>query len=486
MRVLFAASELFPLIKTGGLGDVAHSLPNALAALGHEVRVVLPAYRAVLKKLDSLRLAGHLRLGDGREARVLEANDPHVACPIWLVDLPALFDRPGPPYSDRDGVDWPDNAARFRAFSEAAAMLASDGLGLDWHADVAHANDWQTGLVPAFLAQRPRRPRTVFTIHNIAYDCLLDYAGFSALAVPQHWWAVERGEFYDRFSLLKCGLTFSDMVTTVSPRYAEEIRQPDYGYGYASILASLGDRLVGILNGIDDVTWNPDTDRFLVRNYAAGGKVRAAKRANRDALLEALGGALGGAPGDGPADRPVIGSVGRLVHQKGSDLLLDALPRLIDETDAVFAIVGAGDPHFEHRLSTLADSYAGRVFHHIGYSERLAHLVEAGSDMFVMPSRYEPCGLNQMYSLRYGTPPIVRETGGLADTVVDASPRSLARGEANGFVFDDASADALCATVRRALELFRQPKQWMKLVRSGMRSDFGWRQSAQRYLELYQ
>lgn len=482
MRVLFAASELFPLIKTGGLGDVAHSLPEALTALGNDVRIVMPAYRAVLQRLHGLRVAGYVRLQDGREARIAEARDERVACPLWLVDIPTLFDRPGQPYSDVDGVDWADNAARFRAFSEAAAVLATDGLGLGWHADVAHANDWQTGLVPAFLAGRPRRPRTVFTIHNIAYDCLSDYPAFSMLGLPPHWWSVEHGEFYDRFSMLKCGLTFSDRVTTVSPRYADEIRRPEFGYGYASILAALGDRLTGILNGIDDVTWDPQTDPFLAQTYGPGDKLRAAKQANRAALLQALGASAD----DTPGDAPVLGSVGRLVHQKGTDLLLDSVPRLVHETDAVFVLIGAGDPHLEHRLAALAGSYPGRVFHHIGYSERLAHLVEAGSDMFVMPSRYEPCGLNQMYSLRYGTPPIVRETGGLADTVIDASPRNIARGEANGFVFADADTDALAAAVHRALALFRQPKQWMKLVKSGMRGDFGWRQSAQRYLELYQ
>jgi starch synthase len=481
MRVLFAASEVYPLVKTGGLGDVAQSLPNALQALGADVRIVLPAYRSVLAKLDTMRVLGWLTLSGNREVRVLQAEDSHFACPLWLIDAPAAFDRPGLPYGDAAGVDWPDNPMRFALFSEAVARLATDALELDWRADVVHSNDWQTGLVPAYLSLGPERPRTLFTIHNIAYDCQFDFATLQSLHLPEAWWSVDYGEFYGRFSMLKSGLIFSDLITTVSPRYASEIRSSEYGYGYADILDNQADKLVGILNGIDDKIWDPQTDPHLAAHYHADGKIRAAKKANRAALLAALGASEQAIADDGP----LIGSIGRLVHQKGIDLLLDAIPALLAETDAQFALIGAGEAKLEQQLIDLAESHPDRVFAHIGYSEPLAHLLEAGSSIFAMPSRYEPCGLNQMYSLRYGTPPVVRETGGLADTVVDASERTLAREEANGFVFTEISSAALTAALQRAIELYRKPKQWTKLVRNGMRADHSWKTSAESYLQLY-
>jgi starch synthase len=455
MKLLFAASELFPLIKTGGLADVAHSLPNALADLGVDVRVMLPAYREVLARVDRLRTLGWLTLSGGREVRLFEAAHSECSAPLWLVDAPAMFDRPGLPYGDAEGVDWPDNPQRFTLFSEAVAALAMDGLGLDWQADVVHANDWQTGLVPAFLALQIARPRTLFTVHNLAYDCQFDFEAFRDMSLPQHWWSMDYGEFYGRLSMLKSGLVFSDRITTVSPRYAEEIRTPEYGYGYAAILEANADKLVGILNGIDDDIWDPRSDPLLAARYHVDGKIRFSKLRNRKALLGALGASAEVLEDTGP----LVGSVGRLVHQKGTDLLLEAIPPLLARSDARFVLIGAGEPKYERQLQKLAKDYPDRVFCHIGYSETLAHRLEAGCDLFAMPSRYEPCGLNQMYSLRYGTPPVVRATGGLADTVEDATPRSIARGEANGFVFVEPTSAALQDALMRAFELHAKPKQ---------------------------
>jgi starch synthase len=482
MRVLFAASEIFPLLKTGGLADVAHSLPDALVDLGVDLRLAVPGYREVMAQAESLRVLGWVHLAGGREARILEGHHPAIKSPLWIIDLPDLFDRAGLPYTDKNGHSWLDNPVRFVTFCEACAALALDALQLGWTADVAHANDWQTGALPAFLAMHASRPRTLFTIHNLAYDCQFDYGTFQALHLPGHWWSIEHGEFYDRFSMLKCGLVSSDWITTVSQRYAEEIRQPEFGYGYASILQEQAHKLSGIINGIDDVIWDPQSDPHLVAHYTVDGAIRAAKRANRDALLRAMGAAEDALEFDGP----LIGSVGRLAYQKGIDLLLEVIPQMIADSGARFAIIGSGEQSLEQQLRALALDFPGRVFHFIGYSETMAHQLEAGCDMFAMPSRYEPCGLNQMYSLRYGTPPIVRDTGGLADTVVDASPRNLARGEANGFVFADATAASLQEAMHRAVEMFEKPKQWMKLVKTGMRADFGWQQSAAQYLALYQ
>ncbi len=481
MKLLFAASEAFPLIKTGGLGDVAHSLPNALSELGVDARIVLPAYRTVLGRLGTLRVLGWLTLASGHEVRILEASHPEFAAPLWLVDAPALFDRSGAPYTDADDNDWSDNPARFATFCEAAALLATDALSLGWRAEVVHANDWQTGLLPAFLSQETQPPRCLFTIHNLAYDCQFDFGTFQALSLPAHWWSVEYGEFYDRFSMLKAGLTFSDLITTVSPRYADEIRTPDFGYGYAAILEANANKLVGILNGIDDDLWNPHTDPYLKAHYQVNGKIRSAKHANRQALLEGLAASPAALAHDGP----LIGSVGRLVYQKGIDLLLAVIPSLLADSDAQFVLIGAGEAKLEQQLSELAETYPDRVLSYIGYSEPLAHLLEAGSDIFVMPSRYEPSGLNQMYSLRYGTPPVVRATGGLADTIEDATPRGIAREEANGFVFEEATSAALQKALMRAIELHRKPKQWMKLIKIGMREDHSWRQSARIYLQHY-
>ncbi len=481
MKLLFAASELFPLIKTGGLADVAHSLPNALAGLGVDVRLVLPAYRQVLGVVETLRVLGWLPVSGGREVRILEARHPEVAAPLWLVDAAALFDRPGGPYTDSAGQDWHDNPARFALFSEAAALLATDGLGLGWQADTVHANDWQTGLVPAYLSQSPAPPHSVFTVHNLAYDCQVDYGEFQNLHLPHHWWSMEYGEFYGRFSMLKAGLMFSERVTTVSPSYAREIRTAEYGYGYASVLEAHADKLVGILNGIDDETWNPSNDPQLVAHYSVDGRIRPAKAANRRALLQELG----ADPAVVEQAGPLIGNVGRLVQQKGIDLLLSVIPQLLRESAAQFVLIGSGEPRFEQQIRQLARTHPARVFCHIGYSERLARRLEAGCDIFAMPSRYEPCGLNQMYSLRYGTPPVVRSTGGLADTVVDATPDNLADGSANGFVFDEPNGAALAEALARAVALYRRPRQWMQLIKAGMRAQHGWRSSAQIYLDLY-
>ena len=482
MNLLFATSELFPLIKTGGLGDVAHSLPNALAELGVDVRVVLPAFRPVIQELADFQILGWLTVSNGSEVRVLEATHPHFPFPIWLVDAQDYFDRAGNPYTDAHGRDWHDNPARFALLGEVAALLAMDALDIGWRADVAHANDWQTALMPAFLSQNPLRPRTIFTIHNLAYDCQYDLATFRRLKLPDHWWTVEIGEFYGRFSMLKTGLMLSDAIAAVSPRYAAEIRTQEYGYGYANILDSLAPKLSGILNGIDDRVWDPSTDPHLTAHYSVEGGIRRAKHANRTALMQGLG----TPPELIGTSVPLIGSVGRLVHQKGIDLLLEAIPPLLETTDAQFVVIGAGETRLERRLLELCDTFPDRVFAHIGFSEPLAHLLEAGCSLFVMPSRYEPCGLNQMYSLRYGTPPVVRETGGLADTVIDANPHSMAREEANGFTFKEATAEALQAALRRAIEMYETPKQWMNLVKNGMREDHSWRRSAEQYLRLYQ
>ncbi len=483
MKVLFASSEVWPLIKTGGLGDVAYSLPHALQQQGAEVRIVLPAYREVMQQLQATTVLGWvppLYPGSPHALRIIETMHPRFEMPLWLVDSQALFDRPGDPYCRPDGLDWADNAERFASFAHAVAQLATGGLEGGWQPDVVHCNDWQTGLVAAFLKSSKTRPRCVFTIHNLAYGGHFSRDQFAALQLPWDWWSSDGVEFYGGFSMLKAGLVYADAITTVSPTYAEEICTADFGHGMEGVLRAQQHKLSGILNGIDTVVWNPENDPLLEHHYTAN-RLADGKRNNKAALLRAFGQRAG----RDRLEAPLLGMVGRLVEQKGIDLILEVIPVLVEQTDASFVLIGSGDENYAGQLQSLAETWPGRVMVYIGYSEQLAHLLEAGSDLFLMPSRFEPCGLNQMYSMRYGTPPIVHATGGLADTVVDASPENMADSTASGFVFDEPSAEALLATIERALALYSDRRAWRKLQKQAMRQRFDWQLSARRYLDLY-
>jgi starch synthase len=483
MKILFVASEAYPLVKTGGLGDVLYSLPHALHGRGADIRLVLPGYRALLRQLEQVRILGWLDVRGAEgivSARILETRHPDFAFPLWVIDCPPLFDRAGNPYVNASGQDWPDNAERFAVFARVAALLAEDALDLGWQPAVVHTHDWQTGLVAAFLADQPLRPKTVFTIHNLAYGGYFSHGDFVRLQLPSHWWSAEGAEFHGGFSMLKAGIVYADAVTTVSPTYAAEICTPEFGYGLDGLLLSRQYKLHGILNGIDTTIWNPSTDAFLPAHYSMS-RILPGKRRNKQALLERFLPHVD----DATLAAPLLGLVGRLVEQKGIDWVLAAMPVLLAETDVCFVILGSGQTVYEQKLARLAKKHPGRVFVEIGYDEPLAHLIEAGADLFLMPSRFEPCGLNQMYSLRYGTPPVVYKTGGLADTVVDANAASIADASANGFVFDTPDVSALLDAIRRALAHYRQPAAWRRLQQSGMGRSFDWHDSAGHYLSLY-
>jgi starch synthase len=483
MKILFAASEAYPLVKTGGLGDVLYSLPHALHARGADIRLVLPGYRPLLRQLDQVRILGWLDVRGSEgivSARILETRHPDFAFPLWVVDCPPLFDRAGNPYVNASGQDWPDNGERFAVFARVAALLAQDALDIGWQPAVVHTHDWQTGLTAAYLADQPLRPKTVFTIHNLAYGGYFSHTEFVRLQLPSHWWTHEGVEFHGGFSMLKAGIVYADAVTTVSPTYAAEICTPAFGYGLDGLLLSKQYKLHGILNGIDMATWNPATDPHLPAHYSMS-RILPGKRRNKQALLERF---LPRAD-DAAMQAPLLGAVGRLVEQKGVDWLLAAMPVLLAETDVRFVLLGSGQSVYEQKLARLARQHPDRVFVEIGYDEELAHQIEAGADMFLMPSRFEPCGLNQMYSLRYGTPPIVFRTGGLADTVIDATEAALADASANGFVFDVPGVPAFLDAIHRALDLYRQPALWRRLQQSGMRQSFDWSESAGHYLALY-
>ncbi|MCP4041823.1 MAG: glycogen synthase GlgA, partial [Gammaproteobacteria bacterium] len=382
----------------------------------------------------------------------------------------------GGPYGDEMGHDWPDNALRFGLFSRVAARFGGAKNTTGWSPNIIHCNDWQTGLVPAYLAHsRNRRPATVFSIHNLAFQGCFSAELVPYLDLPKSSFSIDGVEFHDKLSFLKAGLFYADHLTTVSPTYAHEIRTAEFGYGMEGLLSIRFAQLTGILNGVDTGHWDPATDPLLPCNYSRNDL--GGKSACKAALQKQLG--LKNDP-----DIPVLGLVSRLTWQKGIDLLLGISGEL-DRQPLQLAILGSGDKTYETQLRQLAMDAPGRVEVHVGYNEALAHLVEAGSDIFLMPSRFEPCGLNQMYSLRYGTLPLVRRTGGLADSVIDATPRTIDDGTATGFVFEGPNYAELQACILRSLLLYRQKTTWRQLQLNGMRQDFSWHHSARQYMELY-
>lgn len=484
MNVLFASSEVWPLVKTGGLGDVAYSLPKALEAQGQDVKIIVPAYREVLKSCTDLKILGWMDSPYGTQVssiRLIEAQHPQFDTPVWLVDCQGLFDRVGNPYVNSEGNDWADNAERFTQFCWAVSQIATGQVLPDWRADVVHANDWQCGLIPAFLDTHDHRPKRIFTIHNLAFGGHFSQQSFQSLRLPEAWWSPEGVEFYGGFSMLKAGLVYSDAITTVSPTYAKEICTSAFGYGMDGILSSRSYKLSGILNGIDEKIWDPADDNHLSHHYSAKN-IQPGKLNNKRALLSDY---LEDVSKETLA-APLFGMVTRLTEQKGVDLITQAIPVMLKQSDANFVLMGSGSAYYERIIQNLRDQYPSRVFCYLGYSETMAHRVEAGSDIFLMPSRYEPCGLNQMYSLRYGTLPLVTNTGGLADTVIDSSPENIASGEANGFVMPLSDTKTLLTTMHRAVDLYGDQSIWSNIQKTAMNGDFSWKISAERYLSLYQ
>jgi starch synthase len=476
MKILFASSEAHPLIKTGGLADVAGSLPRAILNQRQDIRLIVPAYRRVLQQADNLHLAAHLEPeGVSEPVRILSGRLPGSNVKLYLVDSPAHFDRAGTPYTRDDGTEWPDNAERFTVFCRTIHAIAMDAAGFDWQPDIVHCNDWQTGLVPAMLKETSPAPASIFTIHNLAYQGLYDFKTFKALKLPAHWWSMDAMEFHDHFSFIKGGLIFADWLTTVSPTYAREIRTSEFGGGLEGLLDHRKDTLTGILNGVDFAIWNPGKDLTIPVQYNRRSLFH--KTENKHALQEEFG-----LPVD--TSIPIFAIISRLVEQKGIDLVLEILPDLM-QRGTQLVVLGSGDRALEAGLRRARKQHPEQIGLHIGYDEALAHRIEAGADIFLMPSRFEPCGLNQIYSQRYGTVPIVRSTGGLADTVVDTTVESLAAKTATGFSFRKPAPAALWSAVRRALECYTQPGQWQQLMVTGMQQDFSWKQSARQYIELY-
>ncbi len=477
MRLLFVSSEVYPFAKTGGLADVSEALPRALANLGADVRILMPAYGCALRKLSRPQpiadLSGILGVKD---ARLLSARLPGSDIPVWLADAPELYHRDGL-YQNNRGEDWPDNARRFAFLSHVAARIGKGALAPRWQPDVIHANDWHTGLVPLLVsASTEPGPACVFTLHNLAFQGLFPAEDVAGLDLPQDSFTPDGVEYYGKISFLKAGIRFADKLTTVSPTYAREILTDDYGFGLNGLLRARASDLTGILNGADYGIWDPAHDAFLPTNYDFSGLT--GKKLCKLALQRELG--LSANP-----DLPLLAFISRLTEQKMADVLLELMPKLARQ-ELQLCVLSDGDHELERRFRQVARAHAGTVAVRIGYQEPLAHRMQAGADLLLAPARFEPCGLTQIYAMRYGTVPVVRATGGLADTVVDTSRISISDGTATGFVFAEPSTADLGEAITRALAFYREPLAWRRLQLNDMKQDFSWQRSANTYLSLYQ
>ncbi|PLK28046.1 glycogen synthase GlgA [Porphyrobacter sp. TH134] len=476
LKVLSVASEAAPLIKTGGLADVAGALPAALAEHGVEVTTLVPGYPAVLAKLGKKAKAAHKWDALlGTPARLLAGTvGDH---PLLVLDAPALFAREGGPYTDASGRDWDDNWRRFAALARAATDIAG-GAVKGRAFDLVHAHDWQAGMVPAYLRLAPlagsRAVPSVITIHNMAFQGYFPADIFPQLGLPASAWTVDGVESYGGVGFLKAGMQLADAITTVSPTYAGEIRSVEFGMGLEGLVLARSNRVHGILNGIDTHEWNPASDRNLAAPFSA------AKLAARAKNKRALEQEFGLEPGDGP----LFIVVSRLTWQKGMDVLAGVLDHLVG-IGGRLALLGAGDGEIEHAFLAAAARHPGRIGVRIGYDESLAHRLQGGGDAILIPSRFEPCGLTQLYGLAYGCVPVVSRTGGLADTVIDANPAALAAGAATGVQMNAVSHNALTMAVSRAVALFHRPATWKRLQTNGMKADFSWGASGAAYAALY-
>jgi starch synthase len=474
VKILFAASEAAPFAKTGGLADVAGSLPPALAGLGHDVILVMPRYRQVdiaaykLKPVTSFSVP----LGSWQERCDVLKGGTAGNVTVYFINKNIYFDRPDLYHTGR--ADYPDNAERFIFFSRAVLELC---VALDLQPDIVHCNDWQTGLVPLYLKQiyrsaaQLRKTASVFTIHNLGYQGQFWHWDMRLTGLDWGVFTPEGIEFWGKMNLLKAGIVYSDMVTTVSKTYSAEIRTPEYGYGLEGVLLKRAVDLQGIVNGIDYLEWNPARDRALPKTFSAADL--AGKAACKRALLKRLGLVDSGAP--------LVGMVTRLVDQKGLDIVTEALPELMD-LGVQCVILGTGDEKYHRLLTQASERYRDRMSVLLEYNDGLAKNIYAGCDLFLMPSHYEPCGLGQMIAQRYGTVPVVRKTGGLADTVTDYSAKT---GRGTGFVFEEYTASALVESLERAFSVYRNKATWKRLVQAGMKQDFSWQQSAREYVKVY-
>ena len=478
MKVLHVAAEIFPLVKIGGLADVMGALPQALIEAGANTRLLLPGLPAIADAVLHQKTVHEFgpMFGAGRIALRL-GRMPYSHVPAYVIDAPHLYRRPGSPYQASDGSEWSDNLQRFALLGWVGAHLASGELDLEWTPKVLHAHDWHAAMACAWMNAHPATTAgSVFTVHNLAYQGVFPQSDFAQLGLPLRMLQPQGLEFHGGLSFVKAGLKYANRVTTVSPTYAREITTHEFGCGLDGVIRGRGGDVSGILNGVDGAVWDPTTDGSLAARYSA--RDLTGKALCKQALQRELGLTV-------DAEAPLFGVVSRLTAQKGLDLVLTALPALL-RSGAQLAVQGSGDPALEAAFTAAAAAHPGQVAVRIVYNESLAHRVIGGADVIMLPSRFEPCGLTQMYGLRYGTLPLVRRVGGLADTVVDASDEAVRSQRATGFSFDAATPAALEAAVQRAVHAKRQGDLWHGLMRTAMAQDFSWSSAARRYLALYE
>ncbi|NQV99231.1 MAG: glycogen synthase GlgA [Rhodospirillales bacterium] len=476
--VLSVASECVPLVKTGGLADVVGALPDGLALTGWHLKTLLPAYPGLAERIKKPKVVWSSKNLFGGCAQVISGKTANSdgALDMLLLQAPHLYDRGGSIYLNTKGNDWPDNAQRFAALSWAAAEISRKGLSDGWRPNILHAHDWQAGLAPAYLAYGGAKDvASLITIHNIAFQGLAPATLLKTLKLPRKHFVQDGFEYWGKISSLKAGLMTADAITTVSPTYAQELLEPEFGMGLEGVIRLKRDRLSGILNGVDLKTWNPRTDAHIAHAY--GPRDLAAKSKNTRALEKEFGLIKG--------QGPLFAVISRLTHQKGLDLVLDTLPALLARGGRLI-VLGSGDAGMEKAFAKAAKDHPGLVAVTIGYDEAQSHRIYAGADVMMVPSRFEPCGLTQLYALRYGTLPLVSRTGGLADTVIDANNAAVQTAVATGVQVAPNRSDSLEQGIRRMCDLFAKQELWVKLQKRAMAQPLGWEQSAQAYSELYQ
>ncbi len=478
LKILFCSPEALPFVKTGGLADVSEALPRTLSDIGHEVLIFLPGYSTLRFEGTPPEMALEFGVsvgGEEKHASVHEARIPGTDIRVYLVHNEEYFNRPQ--LYGEWGEDYEDNLRRFSFFCRTVVKAAEL---LNWRPDIVHCNDWQTALLPLFIKLRRNekgfwnRTGTMFTIHNLAYQGIFPPEEFSFTGLKEHYFTPETLEFWGKVNLMKSGIVYSDILNTVSRQYSREIQTEEFGFGLDGLLRTRTDELYGVLNGVDYSEWNPEVDRYIKRNYSShdlSGKEKCKETLRRRCGLD-------------NADVPLIGVISRLTAQKGFDLLEDIADEMT-ELDFQLVVLGTGEPKYHKLFQRLHEKFPKKISIHLTFDNELAHQIEAGSDMFLMPSRYEPCGLNQMYSLRYGTVPIVRKTGGLADTIVHTTPETLGGGTANGFVFEEYEGEVLLNCLKQALDTYSDRETWNQLMLHGMQMDFSWNQSAREYVRLY-
>ena len=443
LKILYASSEVYPFMKTGGLADVAQSLPAAISSMGEDVQVIMPNYGSLNTAGSHCKVIAQIEVNED-QVTLMATQIPDTSVPVILVDCPKWFGREGNPYLDSNGEPWPDNAQRFALFSRVISLVALNQAKLDWSPDIVHCNDWQTGLALALLQNQGFNKGLIFTIHNLAYQGIFPYEDFQSLQLPDELWSVDALEFYGQMCLLKGGMASCNQLNTVSPRFAEEIQTEEYGFGLDGYLRSVSDKLSGIINGVDLNEWSPDKDKHI--SYRYDMQSLELKVENKLELQKQFGFYI-------DKNIPMFVSITRLVEQKGIDLIISIMEKLL-ESNIQVVILGSGDEDCENKLMEISSAYKDKVHVIIGYDEALAHKLTAAADIFLMPSLFEPCGLNQMYSQIYGTVPVVRNTGGLADTVKGYSGELPSETNATGFVFENNEPEELLNAVNKAMDCY--------------------------------